>query len=193
MASAGLWAGLNSAAAVSGGPSTGVRGVNAQRLMNARAEPGNWMTHGGNYDEQRFADLSQITAGNVNKLGLAWSVDLDTSRGQEATPIVVDGTMFTTTAWSKVMALDAATGRVKWKFDPQVDKARGQSACCDVVNRGVAVWNGLVFVAALDGRLIALDAGTGKVKWSSQTFTDTPLPYTITGAPRVVKGRVVIG
>lgn len=193
LASAGLWAGLNSAAAVSGGPSTGVRGVNAQRLMNARAEPGNWMTHGGNYDEQRFADLSQITAGNVNKLGLAWSVDLDTSRGQEATPIVVDGTMFTTTAWSKVMALDAATGRVKWKFDPQVDKARGQSACCDVVNRGVAVWNGLVFVAALDGRLIALDAGTGKVKWSSQTFTDTRLPYTITGAPRVVKGLVVIG
>ena len=193
LASAGLWAGLNSAVAVSGGPSTGVRGVNAQRLMNARSEPGNWMTHGGNYAEQRFADLTQITAGNVNQLGLAWSVDLDTSRGQEATPIVVDGTMFTTTAWSKVMALDAASGRVKWKYDPQVDKARGHSACCDVVNRGVAVWNGLVFVAALDGRLIALDAGTGKVKWSSQTFTDTRLPYTITGAPRVVKGLVIIG
>ena len=193
MASAGLWAGLNSATAVSGGPGTGARGVDAQRLMNARSEPGNWMTHGGTYAEQRFADLTQITADNVNRLGLAWSADLDTSRGQEATPIVVDGTMFTTTAWSKVLALDAVTGKVKWRFDPQVDKARGHSACCDVVNRGVAVWNGTVFVAALDGRLIALDAGTGKVKWATQTFIDTAKPYTMTGAPRVVKGLVIIG
>ncbi len=176
-----------------GGPGTGVRGVDAERLANARNEPGNWLTHGGTYAEQRFADLTQITADNVGQLGLAWSVDLDTNRGQEATPIVVDGTMFTTTAWSKVMALDAATGRVKWRFDPEVHKARGQAACCDVVNRGVAVWNGMVFVAALDGRLIALDAATGKVKWSSQTFTDPGKPYTITGAPRVVKGLVIIG
>jgi len=166
--------------------------VNGERITNARNEPGNWLTHGGSYFEQRFADLGQITADNVGDLGLAWSVDLDTSRGQEATPIVVDGTMYTTTAWSKVMALDAATGRVKWRFDPKVDKARGHSACCDVVNRGVAVWNGTVFVGALDGRLIALDAATGKVKWSTQTF-DTSKPYTITGAPRVVKGLVLIG
>jgi quinohemoprotein ethanol dehydrogenase len=193
LAGLGVVAALGSAAALSGGPGSGARGVDAQRLVNARTEPGNWMTHGGSYFEQRFADLTQINAGNVKQLGLAWYADLDTNRGQEATPIVVDGTMYTTTAWSKVMALDAVTGKVKWRFDPRVDKQRGHSACCDVVNRGVAVWNGLVFVAALDGRLIALDAATGKPKWTSQTFIDTAKPYTMTGAPRVVKGLVIIG
>ncbi|OYU15693.1 MAG: PQQ-dependent dehydrogenase, methanol/ethanol family [Alphaproteobacteria bacterium PA4] len=166
--------------------------VTAQRLADAGKEPGNWMTHGGTYAEQRYADLEQVTSANVGKLGLAWSYDLDTARGQEATPLVIDGVMYTTTAWSKVVALDAATGKPKWTFDPEVDKARGHSACCDVVNRGVAAWNGLLFVGALDGRLIALDAATGKVKWSVQTF-DASKPYTITGAPRVVKGKVIIG
>ena len=192
-AGASIWALAGAVAVVSGGPGTGVRGVDAQRLMNARSEPGNWMTHGGTYAEQRFADLNQINADNVKQLGLAWYADLPTNRGQEATPIVVDGTMYTTTSWSNVMALDAVTGKVKWHYDPKVDKARGHSACCDVVNRGVAVWGGLVYVAALDGRLIALDANTGKVKWSTQTFTDSAKPYTITGAPRVMKGLVVIG
>ncbi len=166
--------------------------IDAARLIGARNEPGNWMTHGGSYSEQRFADLTAINSGNVAGLGLAWYTDLDTNRGQEATPLIIDGTMYTTTAWSKVVALDAATGRVKWRFDPQVDKARGHSACCDVVNRGVAAWGGMVFVGALDGRLIALDAATGKVKWSTVTV-DQSKPYTITGAPRVVKGMVLIG
>ncbi|WP_353216046.1 PQQ-dependent dehydrogenase, methanol/ethanol family, partial [Sandarakinorhabdus sp.] len=181
------------AIAGAGGPASGVRSIDAQRMANAGNEPGNWMTHGGTYAEQRFADLTQINAENVSQLGLAWFADLPTNRGQEATPIVVDGTMYTTTSWSTVMALDAVTGRVKWRFDPKVDKARGHSACCDVVNRGVAVWGGHVYVAALDGRLIALDAETGKQKWSTQTFTDVSKPYTITGAPRVVKGLVIIG
>jgi quinohemoprotein ethanol dehydrogenase len=171
----------------------GAARVDAARLLNAGADPSNWLTHGGSYFEQRFANLADVNDKTVGKLGLAWYADLDTNRGQEATPLVVDGTMYTTTAWSKVMALDAATGKVKWRFDPEVDKGRGHDACCDVVNRGVAVWNGLVFVGALDGRLIALDAATGKQKWSTQTFVDTSKPYTITGAPRVVKGMVIIG
>lgn len=193
LASAGLWAGLGGAAAISGGPGSGVRGVDAMRLANARSEPGNWMTHGGSYLEQRFADLTQISADNVKQLGLAWYADMPTNRGQEATPIEVDGTLYTSTSWSNVLAYDAVTGKLKWHFDPRVDKGRGQKACCDVVNRGVAVWNGTVFVGALDGRLIALDAATGKVKWQTQTFIDTAKPYTITGAPRVVKGLVLIG
>ena len=166
--------------------------VDARRLAAAAAEPANWMTHGGTYAEQRYADLEQIDTGNVGKLGLAWSYDLDTNRGQEATPLIVDGTMYTTTAWSKVVALDAATGKEKWTYDPEVPMDRGHAACCDVVNRGVAAYKGMIFVGALDGRLIALDAETGKVKWSTVTF-DQKQPYTITGAPRIVKGNVIIG
>ena len=166
--------------------------VDAKRLGNAASEPGNWMTHGGTYAEQRYANLDQVNTANVGKLGLAWSYDLDTNRGQEATPLVIDGTMYTTTAWSKVVALDAATGKVKWTYDPEVAKDRGHAACCDVVNRGVAAWGGMIFVGALDGRLIALDAATGKVKWTAITF-DQKQPYTISGAPRVVKGKVLIG
>ncbi len=196
----GLVAGLLAVSSMMGlalaGP-TGAQGieaaaVDAKRLLAAAAEPGNWMTHGGTYAEQRFADLTQIDTGNVRQLGLAWFADLDTNRGQEATPLIIDGTLYTTTAWSKVMAFDAATGAPKWSFDPEVDKGRGQAACCDVVNRGLAAWGGMLFLGALDGRLIALDAATGKVKWSTQTF-DPSKPYTITGAPRVVKGRVLIG
>ncbi len=166
--------------------------VDARRLTAAASEPGNWLTHGGTYAEQRFANLDQINAGNVGQLGLAWFHDLDTNRGQEATPLIVDGIMYTTTAWSKVIALNAVTGKKLWSFDPEVAKDRGHAACCDVVNRGVAAWNGMVFVGALDGRLIALDAATGKPRWSTQTF-DAGQPYTITGAPRVVKGKVIIG
>lgn len=167
-------------------------GVTDERLAAADTGGGDWVTHGGTYEEQRFSRLDQINAGNVNRLGLAWSHEFDTNRGQEATPIVVDGTLYTTTAWSKVYAFDAATGALKWSFDPRVPGARGVSACCDVVNRGVAVYEGKVYVGTLDGRLIALDAGTGREVWSKVTV-DQSKPYTITGAPRIVNGRVLIG
>jgi PQQ-dependent dehydrogenase (methanol/ethanol family) len=162
------------------------------RLLNAAKEPQNWLTHGGTYAEQRFSTLDQINAGNVGKLALAWSYDFDTSRGQEATPLIIDGVMYTTTAWSKVVALDAATGNELWKFDPKVPGKTGYNSCCDVVNRGAAYDNGKLFFGTLDGRLIALDAKTGAQLWSVVTVDQTK-PYTITGAPRVVKGRVIIG
>jgi quinohemoprotein ethanol dehydrogenase len=166
--------------------------IDSNRLINAASEPGNWMTHGGTYNEQRFSKLTQINSENVGQLGLAWYHDLDTNRGQEATPLIIDGVMYTTTAWSKVVAMDAATGKTLWTFDPEVSKDRGHSACCDVVNRGLAAYDGKLFLGALDGRLIALDAATGKVVWSTVTV-DQSQPYTITGAPRVVKGKVIIG
>lgn len=151
-----------------------------------------WPVHGGTDLEQRFSPLDQINSSTVNKLGLVWHHQFDSSRGQEATPIVIDGVMYVSSAWSRVDALDAATGRLLWHYDPEISGRVAFDACCDVVTRGVAVSNGRVFLAALDGRLIALDAKTGKPVWSVQT-TDKAKPYTITGAPRIVGDKVVIG
>jgi quinohemoprotein ethanol dehydrogenase len=166
--------------------------VNGGRIVAADGEPENWMVHGRTYGEQRFSPLKQINDQNVSQLKLAWFYDLDTHRGQEATPLVIDGVMYFTSAWSKVFALNAATGAVLWSYDPKVPGEWGVNACCDVVNRGVAVWNGKAFVGTLDGRLVALDAATGKPLWETLTI-DRSFRYTITGAPRVVKGKVIIG
>ncbi|MES3008955.1 MAG: PQQ-dependent dehydrogenase, methanol/ethanol family [Pseudomonadota bacterium] len=166
--------------------------VNTERLLAYDSEPGSWMSVGRDYGEQRFSPLDQINVNNVSQLSLAWSGDIDTSRGQEATPIVVDGALYVSTAWSHVKAYDVRTGAPLWAFDPGVDPAKGVDACCDVVNRGLAVWEGKVFVGTIDGRLIALDSRTGEEIWSVVTIDQTK-PYTITGAPRVVKGQVIIG
>jgi quinohemoprotein ethanol dehydrogenase len=166
--------------------------VTAARLAHASAEPQSWLTTGHDYADTRFSPLRQITDSDVHRLGLAWYYDLDTHRGQEATPVVVDGVMYTTSAWSKVQAFEAASGRLLWQFDPKVPGSTAIRACCDVVNRGVAVFRGRLYLGTLDGRLIALDARTGKPIWSVRTV-DPHLPYTITGAPLAVAGRVVIG
>ena len=152
----------------------------------------NWAAIGYSYNEQRYSPLDQINHETVKDLGIAWYADLPDARGQEATPIVVDGKLYVTTAWSKVFAYDVLTGKELWSFDPEVPGETAVKACCDVVNRGVALWKGRLFFGTLDGRLIALDALTGAQMWSVQT-TDTAKPYTITGAPRVVKGKVIIG
>jgi PQQ-dependent dehydrogenase (methanol/ethanol family) len=158
----------------------------------AAPQDGEWPLHGRTPDEQRFSPLTQVDRASVARLGLAWSYDTGGRRGMESTPLVVDGVLYGTASWSTVYALDAATGRELWTYDPQVPKAKGRDACCDVVNRGVALHDGRVYFGALDGRLIALDARTGKPVWQVQTV-DTSKPYTITGAPRIVKGLVVIG
>lgn len=158
----------------------------------APADPGGWSSIGGTSKEQHYAPAQEINRDNVGKLGLAWYLDLDTDRGQEATPFVVDGVLYSTTAWSKVIAVDAATGKLKWEYDPKVPGETAIKACCDVINRGAAYDDGKIYAATLDGRLIALDAKTGKLIWSAQTL-DKGWPYTITGAPRVGKGKVFIG
>lgn len=151
-----------------------------------------WPRHGEGPEEQRFSRLDEINGRSVNRLGLQWFADLDSDRGQEATPIVIDGTLYVSTAWSMVKAFDAASGELLWSYDPEVPRDWAVNACCDVVNRGVAVSDGRVFVGTLDGRLVALDATSGKPVWSALTI-DPSKPYTITGAPRVVKGKVIIG
>lgn len=168
------------------------RTIDDAALKKAGARAGDWITHGRDYAETRFSPLRQINDANVKDLGLAWSFNTDTNRGLEATPIIVDGVMYTTGSWSIVFALDARTGKQLWKWDPQVPHSYGARACCDVVNRGVAVYKGKVYVGTLDGRLVALDAATGKPAWEVVTV-DQSKQYTITGAPRVVKGKVIIG
>ncbi len=166
--------------------------VDGRRLLAAGEDTNDWLLTGRSYRDQRYSPLTQINTATVGKLGLAWWHEFDTDRGQEATPVEADGVLYTTTTWSKVYAFDARDGRLLWSFDPKVDRRRGFSACCDVVNRGVALLEGKVYVAALDGRLIALDGKTGQPVWSIVTV-DQSQPYTITGAPRIVNGKVLIG
>ena len=152
-----------------------------------------WPTYGLDYAETRFSKLNQITAENVKDIGLMWTYNLESIRGVEATPLVVDGIMYVSAPWSVVHAVDTRTGKRLWTFDPGVDREKGYRGCCDVVNRGVALYKGKVFVGAYDGRLVALDAATGTKVWEKDTVIDRKMSYTITGAPRVFNGKIVIG
>jgi quinohemoprotein ethanol dehydrogenase len=167
--------------------------VDDSRVANAPADDGNWLTHGRTFDEQRFSPLTQINRDTVSGLGLAWFRDMGTNRTLEATPIVVDGVMFFSGAWSRVYAMSADDGEMLWSFDPKVSGEWGRRTCCDVINRGVAVYRGKVYVGALDGRLIALAANSGEQLWTADTIIDRERDYSITGAPRVANGKVFIG
>jgi alcohol dehydrogenase (cytochrome c)/quinohemoprotein ethanol dehydrogenase len=177
---------VSSAAGAASGP------VDAARLNAADGDAADWMSYGRTYSEQRYSPLTQVNRDTAHDLGLAWHVDLETTRGQEATPLVIDGTMYVAEAWNIVTAYDAATGRLLWRFDPKVPKNHLVKICCDAVSRGLAAWGGRIYSATLDGRLIALDAATGQPVWSVMTIDPTK-PYAVTMAPRIVKGRVLIG
>ena len=166
--------------------------VDDAALRSAASSPDQWLTIGRDYAETRFSPLRQIDSSNVSRLGLAWSYDTRSLRGLEATPLVSNGVLYATGDWSNVFALDARTGRELWRWDAKADRIRGYRACCDVVNRGVALYKDKVYVGVIDGRLVALDAATGALRWEVQT-TPVDEPYTITGAPRVVDGKVIIG
>ena len=166
--------------------------VGHEAARAAATSNSDWPSYGRDHAEQRFSPDRQIGTGNVKQLGVAWSYNMRTGRGVEATPLVVNGVMYVTSAWSIVYALDAKTGKELWVFDPKVDHAVGAKSCCDAVNRGVAFADGRVFDAALDGRLIAIDAQTGRSLWQTQTV-DASQPYVVTGAPCVAKGLVLIG
>lgn len=173
-------------------PDASQSGVSDADLSNATNTPETWLTHGGDYKEQRHSRLTNITKDNIANLGVAWTFDLSTGRGVESTPIVHDGVMYVTSAWSIVHALDAMTGEELWTYNPEVSGEDAIKGCCDVVNRGVAIYDGKVYLGVFDGRLEALDAKTGDLVWSKVTV-DQSQPYTITMAPRIVKGRVIIG
>lgn len=164
----------------------------AKIIANAKVGK-EWPSHGLDYAGTRFSRLKKIDTRNVTKLGLAWSYELNSTRGVEATPIVVDGVMYVTAPWSAVHAIDVRTGKQIWTYDPKTPRTVGWKACCDVVNRGVAVSNGKVYVGSLDARLVAIDAATGKKVWEQDTKTDSARKITITSAPYVVRGKVIIG
>ncbi|KPF89388.1 PQQ-dependent dehydrogenase, methanol/ethanol family [Novosphingobium sp. AAP93] len=153
-----------------------------------------WHYVGGDEAGTWFSSLTDINDSNAARLGFAWAYDMGTERGQEATPLVIDGVMYTSGVWGIVYALNAATGEVLWTFHPGIDPASARNACCDTVNRGVAVRDGVVFVASEDGRLHALDAKTGAEKWSADTIIDRArFTYASTGAVLLTSDSVVIG
>ncbi len=168
--------------------------VDDATLKRAQAASKEWLTYGRDYAETHYSPLRQINDSNVSRLGLAWSWDTEASAGgMEATPLISNGVMYGTLSWSVVFAVDARTGKFKWKWDPEIPRnASGPRFCCGPVNRGVALYRGKVYSGTLDGKLVALDAETGKVAWQAQT-TDPNEDYSITGAPRIVKGNVIIG
>ncbi|MFC4257400.1 PQQ-dependent dehydrogenase, methanol/ethanol family [Altererythrobacter xixiisoli] len=166
------------------------RAVSADPLASPAA--GEWPSDGRDYSAQRYSPLTQVNAGNVNQLGLAWYADLDTFRGVEGTPIYADGVLYNISAFNVTTAYDAKTGQKLWTFDPKVPREMARFSCCEPVSRGLAMWKDKVIIATLDGRLIGLDRKTGTEIWSARTFGDD-FPYTITGAPRVFDGKVVVG
>ncbi|MBT2186063.1 PQQ-dependent dehydrogenase, methanol/ethanol family [Sphingobium nicotianae] len=188
-----LWSSIAILSGCDAVPSSRQEGaVTEARLVAAGSDTDNWLTTGRTYNEQRHSPLTKINSENVGRLGLAWSADLDTARGQEATPLAIDGTIYISTAWSMVKAYDGKSGKLLWSYDPKVPRDSLVKACCDAVNRGVAAWGDRIFVGTLDGRLVALDRRTGKLDWEVVTV-DQSQNYTITGAPRVIKGKVIIG
>ena len=174
-------------------PAPGVARVDDARIIANGKTGTDWLSNGLDYSATRFSPLDQITTANVGKLGLAWSYPLNSIRGVESTPIVVDGTMYVTAPWGIVHALNARTGEKLWTYDPESPRLEGYKLCCDIVNRGVAVYKGKVYVATPDARLIALDAATGKLLWKADASPDRARAYTLTGAPIVIKDKVFVG
>ena len=153
-----------------------------------------WVTYGHTYSEQRYSPLKQIDTTNVSLLGLAWSYEVGPGGGpQEATPLFANGVLYGITNWSITFAVDARTGKEIWRYDPQVVPGSVR-LCCGVISRGIALYEGKVIVPVVDGRLVALDAASGKVLWSVIAIPkENSQNYSLTMAPRVYKGKIVIG
>jgi PQQ-dependent dehydrogenase (methanol/ethanol family) len=175
------------------------RKIDDAALKDAARTGDEWISYNLGWSEQRYSALNQIDSRNVNRLSLAWYVDIPSARGnpqnrQEGTPLVYNGVIYSIAPWSVVYAVDARTGKEVWHSDPDVNQAVWQSRiCCGVVNRGIALYGDKIIAPVVDGRLRALDAATGKLAWESRVSPEN-MAYTITMAPRVIKGgKVIIG
>ena len=177
-------------------PSSVAAAVDAARLANAAREPDQWFAPGRDAEGTYYSPLNAINDGNVGRLGFAWDYRLGTHRGLEGTPVVVDGVMYAPGNWGRVYALDAASGKELWTYDPGVDGQWGRYSCCDVVNRGLVVWKGRVYIASIDGFVHAIDAKTGKRVWKSDTLPARgpgEFHYAVTGAPVLAGDVIAIG
>ncbi len=164
--------------------------VTSQRIQNAAGEPGNWLTYGGTYSNQRYSSLTGITQGNVKNLEQKWIVQNQVPGAWESNPLVVDGIMYVTQRPNDVMAVDARTGKLFWLYRWTPDPAA--RVCCGSNNRGVAMLGDTLFMGTLDAHLIALDAKTGKPIWNI-AVADVKLAYSITMAPLIVHDKVLVG
>ena len=155
--------------------------------------PGSWLSYGRDQDETRYSTLKQIDSTNAKRLGLAWSYVMGAGGGnQEGTPLMWNNTLYGITTWSVVFALDARTGKELWRWDPEVNPSTRSVICCGNVNRGIALYNGMIIAPSIDGRLWALNALTGKPVWETRITYPQDL-YTLTMAPRIANGKVIIG
>src|SRR5579863_5574365 len=170
------------------------RKVDDAVLKSAAKTGTEWLSYGLDPGEQRYSPLKQIDTTNVARLGLAWSYESGTGGGnQEGTPLVWNNTIYGVTNYSIVFAVDGRTGKEKWRWDPEVNRATVTAKlCCGIVNRGLAIYDGRIIVPVNDGRLVALDAETGKPAWESRVAYPQD-NYTLTMAPRIAKGKVVVG
>jgi len=155
--------------------------------------PGAWLSYGRDQDETRYSTLKQIDSTNAKRLGLAWSYVMGAGGGnQEGTPLMWNNTLYGITTWSVVFALDARTGKELWRWDPEVNSTTRSAICCGNVNRGIAIYNGMIIAPSIDGRLWALNAVTGKPVWETRIVYPQD-QYTLTMAPRIANGKVIIG
>jgi len=166
--------------------------VSYERLLNAENEPEQWMMKGGTYQETYYSPLDEINRDTIDQLELAWYADYDVNLSQQGTPLYVDGVIYVSTAWSMVNAFNARTGELLWHYDPETDREIVTKVCCGIVNRGIAAYEGHIYLGTLDGYLVAINAETGEEAWRKLTV-DPDKSYTITSAPRIIKGMVVIG
>jgi PQQ-dependent dehydrogenase (methanol/ethanol family) len=169
----------------------------SQDLLSLQNNPNDWVMAPKNYANTRYSKLDQINSKNVENLQVAWTFSVGADRGQEAAPLIVNGTMYVVAPYAgphpnRVFALDAATGDLKWSYSPKPNLSAQGVACCDVVNRGLAYDNGKIFLNTLDDYSVAIDAKTGKELWHTK-LGDINKGETITMAPLVVKGKVLIG
>jgi glucose dehydrogenase len=159
-------------AASSSGGAQSAANVTAERLVKAANEPGQWMTYGGTYSEQRFSPLTKIDASNVKGMGLQWFADYETNQNQHGSPLYIDGVIYVSTARNVVHAFDAKTGKQLWKYNPMIQGVRLRYNV-GLVNRGIAAWHGKIIMGTLDARLVAIDAKTGKEAWSTDTVPES--------------------